>query len=250
LNGNVNEAFGIDIQPTVDVFAAGSSLGQFYRESGVPQRKYNPSGSDVVFREVADRVFRQIPRLKLNSMIASASARGCANTAWLAEILDSMNYAQLRSFTRRVQFLPNSKALNVSQVAIERVFLWMLILASRNLVEVSSFRPVLACPYYPGENGTAVAPILFFDGSGLEVSFACEHLRKIAVQESFKFAYQIGAEPRWFAVVVHCIGNVTNAGNEIIEKDADSAAKGYDPIIFVDENTMVSHDTTLELMFQ
>jgi hypothetical protein len=50
--------------------------------------------------------------------------------------------------------------------------------------------------------------------------------------------------------MVHCIGNVTNAGNEIIDRDADSAAKGYDPIIFVDENTMVSQDATLERMFQ
>jgi hypothetical protein len=250
LNGNVNEAFGVDVRPAAEVFAAGDTLGQFYQESGVPQHKYNPSGSDVVFREVADRVFRKIAQLKLNSVIGSAHAHGCDNTAWLSEILDSMNYVQLRAFARKVQFLSSSKVLTVSRVAIERVFLWMLILVCRNLLEVGSFRPVLACPYYPGAGGAAAAPILFFDGSGHEVSFSCEQLRKLAVQESFKSAYQIGAEPKWFAVIVHCIGNVTSTGSEIIDRDPDSAAKGYDPIIFVDENTMVSQDATLGRLFQ
>ncbi len=250
LNGNLNEAFAIDIQAAVDVFTAGNSLGQFYQESGVPQHKYSPNGSDVVFREVADRVFRQIAHLKLNAVTPSANAHGCAITAWLVDVLNSMNYVQLRSFARRVQFLPSSKILTVSQVAIDRVFFWMLILACRKIVEASSFRPVLACPYYPGANGTATAPLLFFDGSRQEVTFSCEHLKSSAVQEGFKSAYQIGAEPRWFAVIVNCIGNVSKAGTEIIDKDADSAAKGYDPIIFVDENTMVSQEATLERMFQ
>ena len=250
LNGNINEAFGIDVRPTAEVFSEGNSLGQFYQESSVPQAKYNPNGSDRVFREVSDRVFRQIAQNKLIAVVGNANAHGCANTGWLAEILNGMNYTQIRSFAKRVQVLPAGKTLPVSQVAIERVFLWMLLLAHRNILEANSFRPILACPYYPGVSGTAVAPILFFDGAGQEVSFSCDHLRKIAVQESFKTTYQIGAEPRWFAVIVHCIGDVNSAGSEIIARDADSTAKGYDPIIFVDENTMVSRAATLGGIFR
>jgi SIR2-like domain len=250
LDGNINEAFGIDVRATAEVFGAGNSLGQFYQESGVQETKYNQNGSDSVFREVADRVFRQIALDKLDAVKGNANAHGCANTGWLAAILNSMNYEQLRTFAKRVHLLPQSRVLKVSQVAIDRVFLWMLMLAHRNILDANSFRPILACPYYPGGNGTAVAPVMFFDGARQEVSFSCDHLKKNAVQESFKTTYQIGAEPRWFAVIVNCIGNVSHAGNEIIARDPDSAAKGYDPIIFVDENTLVSQVASLERIFR
>src|SRR5258708_30880252 len=126
----------------------------------------------------------------------------------------------------------------------------MLILACRKIVEASSFRPVLACPYYPGANGTATAPLLFFDGSRQEVTFSCVHLKSSAVQEGFKSAYQIGAEPRWFAVIVNCIGNVSKAGTEIIDKDAESAAKSSDRLIFLDVSTILYQVAALQMTLQ
>jgi hypothetical protein len=250
LDGNVNQAFAVDIVPANEVFTNGNALGTFYSDSGVPAAQYSSAGADSLFREVANIVFRELMLSQLNSAATLAATHGCNDHAWLSEIITVMSYVHVRSFVRKLHSLSDDKPSRINKVVLKRIFKWMLILTCRGLIEKASFRPFLAFPYYPGPLGIAAAPIVFFDGLGQEVTVCCEDIRNLGKQEKFRSEWQIGAEPKWYAVIVNCVGNAQMPELEIIQMEKDSTARGYDPILFVDENTMVSEITNIEALFQ
>jgi hypothetical protein len=250
LNGNMNEAYAVDIISAEDAYAPGNSLREFYTMSRVPELNYSSAGADQLFREVADLVFRRLAANRFREAVSEASRHTCDDNDWLGNLLDEMSYLQIRSFAKRVGLLSEQAHVRLSGVALTKIFKWILILVCKGILDRSSLQPVLAFPYYPGATGTASAPIIILDGLDREITICCDDARSIAKTKAFKLACQIGSEPKWYAVILNCVGNVTRENVGIIPKDPDSITRGHDPIVFVDENSMMTTINDLGRLFQ
>jgi hypothetical protein len=250
LEGYVNEAFGVDVVPAEQVFIGDNRLGAFYQLAHITEASYSSASADAVFVEVADRVFRQLMLRQVAKAGEEAAQHQCGGREWLEAILNDMSYENIRSFVRKLAVLTGAARVRSQDIAVWRVFKWMLVLTSKGVIERASLRPVLACPYYPGQRGRPSAPIIFFDGSGKEVALCLEEITKLRADEKFKTSIQVGAEPRWYAVITNCSGCVEGLDLGIIQRDAQSIAHEYDPVLPVDENTMVSKFNQLAELFQ
>src|SRR5262249_31684355 len=198
------------------VFAEGNQLGEFYAASNVPPANYSSEGSDHLFRSVADLVFRRIMLLALGKAAEEAGRHGCPDFTWLDEVLNSLTYEQARSFGRRLGILRAGARVGLRDVAIEEVFKWILILAFRNIIGTVGFKPVLAYPYRPGPGNTASAPVIFIDGFKMEAAVCRAEVLELIEKENFRLSFQVAAEPRWYAVIVNCKGNLPLGDMRII----------------------------------
>jgi hypothetical protein len=124
---------------------------------------------------------------------------------------------------------------------LKNALYWILILCCRGILEHGSFRPVLAPAYRAGPNGTASAPVFFVDAGGQEADLCRDRIKSVS-DEKFLSAFQVSAEPRWYAVILNCRGTLRNPDLSVIQRDVESAAQGYDPALFIDENSMFDAD--------
>jgi len=250
LGRNGRPSFGVDVQSSNEVFLAGNRLGEFYGLSGVVEERYSRGGADLVFGDLANIVFRRLLVTAIEAATADAARHGCADSAWLAAIVTRMSYEQISSFVRRLGVLYRDVRPRIRGVALRQALKWMLILACRRLLEPASFRPVLAAPYRSRQEGAASAPIIFIDAYGKEAAICRDEIAEASKGDEFRSSFQVGAEPRWYAVILNCVGNVWESDTGVIARDQQSTARGYDPIVFVDENSMTNRMEHLESLFR
>ena len=250
LHGDLRQAYAVDVYSAETVFAEGNQLGEFYASSSVPPANYSSEGADHLFRSVADLVFGRIMLLALARAADEARRHGCHDFGWLNELINNLTYSQARSFGGRLGILRAGTGVRLRDVAIEEVFKWILILAFRNIISAVGFKPVLAYPYRPSPENTASAPVIFIDGFKMEAAVCRAEILELMEKKDFKLSFQVAAEPRWYVVIVNCKGNIPLGDMRIIEREPESIVRGYDPTIFIDENTMVTRVADLEGLFR
>jgi len=249
LEGNVHDAFAVDIVPANEIFESAHPLRHFFELTRVPPVNYSPVGSDDLFIEVANIVFRRLMLSELEAAAQLATRHGCENHNWLHDIVSHMNYEQLRGFVRKLSFFSEENPLRVRQVGVKKAFKWMLLLTCNGILDHRTFRPVLAAPYHPGPEGSASAPIVIFDGRDQEASDCLAEISKASKGEKFKRTFQVGGLARWYAIVVNCDGTLQDQGTSIIQREEDSVAREYSPVFVVDENTLVNRIDHLQELF-
>ena len=250
LEGNINDAFGIDIRPVQEVFDDGDSLGEFYRLSNVNREHYLAGGAEEAFPEVANTVFRDLMLRELATASEEAARHECGGSEWLAGVLAQLRYEVIRLFARKLGALSGTSPTRLRDLKICSVLEWILILTAKQIIDRQSFSPKLACPYYPGNSGSATAPVVFFDGLGKEAAVVSSEIPQLLEQDKIKNMLQVGAEPRWYAIIVNCKGNLDTSRLEIIERQPQTIVNRYDAAIAVDENTMLAGLGRLEELFQ
>jgi hypothetical protein len=67
-----------------------------------------------------------------------------------------------------------------------------------------------------------------------------KRIHELANQTEFKRDFQLAAVPRWFAVVFNCSGLMDDTELDIIPREPNSTAAGYDPVICRDENSLLA----------
>jgi hypothetical protein len=241
LEGRVIESYGVDVVPSTQAFGGGHSLGDFYRLCHVPEENYTADGSDVVFRDVANIVFRQLATDQLELATPEARLHGCDDTNWLRQILRAMSYEQIRAFARKLAYLSPEKITRIRNVAMSRAFKWMLLLVCRGILRPGAFQPVLAFPYHPRLGGSGSVPVIFFDGLGHETSICCADIASASRDTEFRRAFQLGGLGRWYAVIVNCAGHAQPTNELIVQREAESTVREYVPVVYVDENTLVDN---------
>jgi SIR2-like domain len=240
LEGQLNSTFAVDLAPADTVFASGNTLGAFYVHCQVEQANYAEGGADNLFDEVADRVFRELLLAQIGLALNEVKQLGAQSAEFLETITKELPYETIRGFAKRVRYLAKPQNSRVRDVDLVGAFTWMILLTSKGVLEASSFRPRLSCPYHPGPVSLASAPIVFLDGSQKQALLCRAQIHELANQKAFKQEFQLAAVPRWFAVVFNCRGVMDDTELDVIPREANATVAGYDPVICRDENSLLA----------
>lgn len=238
LQGGLNNSYAVDVQPQGEVFDERSNLGRFYDHCHVRRENYSPDGSDSLLPHVADIVFRGLLRNALQDGERDAVRHRVVDSTMLLADIGRMSYVAVRAFARKLRCLRDEKLLRVHELCLSRVLKWMLIFTSDRILEHSSFRPILACPYQPGPNSLASAPIVFIDGLGHEALFCRDQVREASRTLRFRDEFQLDGMPRCYCVILNCIGTIGPESLDVIPRESETTIDGYDPMICIDENTL------------
>jgi SIR2-like domain len=243
LEGELNDAFAVDLDSAEIVFRNGNGLGEFYSRCQVVPANYAGGGADHLFQEVADLVFHGILHSALEEAVPHAAHHGPVAAQSLEEIISALSFEAVRAFAKRIYCLKRPLTLRVRKGDLVGAFKWMLILVSSGVLEAASFRPVLACPYHPGPNSSSVAPIVLFDGARKDALLCGDEIHELSKTAAFKREFQLMAVPKWFALVFNCPGLMDeDTSLDVIPRDdPNSTLNGYDPVICCDENSLIHH---------
>jgi hypothetical protein len=239
IEGPLIEAFAVDRDPANIVFEADNELGAFYGHCQVSQERYDSEGADAFFTNVANSVFRGLLLKAAIAAVEQTREGGGADPAFLITIISRLTFPTIQSFVSRLTTLRSNRHARIRDAGLRQVFRWILILVGQRILEASSFQPVLAPAYHPGPHSSCAAPLVFFDG-GQEDALVCrERIRTAAAEGSLRQEFQLLAQPRWFAVVLNCVGLIDDESLDAMPRTDDTVAAGYEPISFRDENALL-----------
>jgi hypothetical protein len=239
LQGELNVAYAVDRVPRNEVFDNDNSLRQFYGHCRITADCYSDEGSDTLLAEVANYVFRSILLESLEAAIEQAQRHDQVDARTLRSDINRMTYTAIRCFAKKLGCLSAGQPVQVRHTCIMRAFKWMLLLSARGILESASFRPVLAFPFHPGPQSSASAPVIFVDGLGEELLVCRDQTRELARSVEFQIDFETRGLPRWYLVILNCTGTTGEGQLEIIQREQDSTVGGYDPMICIDENSLL-----------
>lgn len=240
LGGHAGESYAVDVQESDAVFGGASDLGGFLRLSNVPREKYSEHGSDRFFADTADSLFRRIALQAISEGAMEAGRHVAVDPSSLRTTISSMGYEAVRNFARKFRCALSAEEapLSLRTANLSRLFKWMLLFVAHGILEDASYRPVLACPYRAGPHSHASAPIVFFDGGSKDAADCADRIRERSRYVDFRTTFQLRGEPRWYAVVLNCVGTRPWVPITIIPREPDTVVGGYSPAVFVDESTL------------